>query len=77
MGHTRGRLCKGVTGQGKETKNLNEVDVSLYRNEYRHSKLSGATMGSRLGRSEEDWKRRVGWGCNPHVHGNNTRKCLV
>jgi hypothetical protein len=27
MGHTKGRLCKGGSGQGKETKNLNEVDV--------------------------------------------------
>jgi hypothetical protein len=26
---------------------------SLYRNEYRYFKLAGATMGSRLGRSEE------------------------
>jgi hypothetical protein len=27
MGHTKGRLCKEGIGQGKETKNLNEVDV--------------------------------------------------
>jgi hypothetical protein len=27
MGHTKGRLCKGGIGQGKETKNVNEVDV--------------------------------------------------
>jgi hypothetical protein len=26
-GHTKGRLCKGKIRQGKETKNLNEVDV--------------------------------------------------
>jgi hypothetical protein len=26
-GHTKGRLCKGGIGQGKETKNLNKVDV--------------------------------------------------
>jgi hypothetical protein len=26
MGHTKGRLCKGGIGQGKETKNMNEVD---------------------------------------------------
>jgi hypothetical protein len=25
--HTKERLCKGGIGQGKETKNLNEVDV--------------------------------------------------
>jgi hypothetical protein len=25
--HTKGRLCKGGIRQGKETKNLNEVDV--------------------------------------------------
>jgi hypothetical protein len=27
MGHTKGRLCKGGIVQGKETKNLDEVDV--------------------------------------------------
>jgi hypothetical protein len=27
MGHTKGKLDKGGIGQGKETKNLNEVDV--------------------------------------------------
>jgi hypothetical protein len=27
MGHTKGRLHTGETGQGKETKNLNVVDV--------------------------------------------------
>jgi hypothetical protein len=27
MGHTKGRPCKGGTLQGKETKNLNVVDV--------------------------------------------------
>jgi hypothetical protein len=30
---------------------------SLYRNKYRNFKLARATMGSRLGKSEEDWKR--------------------
>jgi hypothetical protein len=30
---------------------------SLYRKEYRNFKLARATMGSRPGRSEEDWKR--------------------
>jgi hypothetical protein len=25
--HTKGRLCKGGIGQGKETRNLNEADV--------------------------------------------------
>jgi hypothetical protein len=30
---------------------------SLYWNKYRNLKLAGATMGSGLGRSEEDWKR--------------------
>jgi hypothetical protein len=29
----------------------------LYRNEYRNFKLEGTTMGRKLGRSEEDWKR--------------------
>jgi hypothetical protein len=27
MGHTKGRLCKGGIGQGKETKILNVADV--------------------------------------------------
>jgi hypothetical protein len=27
MGHIKVRLCKGGTGQGKETKNLSEVGV--------------------------------------------------
>jgi hypothetical protein len=27
MGHTKRRLCKGGIGQGKETKNLNEIVV--------------------------------------------------
>jgi hypothetical protein len=30
---------------------------SLERNEYRNFKLAEAIMGSKLGRSEEDWKR--------------------
>jgi hypothetical protein len=30
---------------------------SLYRNEYGNFKLAEATMGSRLGKSEEDQKR--------------------
>jgi hypothetical protein len=30
---------------------------SLYRNEYTNFKLARATMGSGLGRHEEDWKR--------------------
>jgi hypothetical protein len=54
MGHVKGRLCKGGIGQGKEVKNLNEVDVLTV---FRNFKLVGATMGSGLGRSEEDWKK--------------------
>jgi hypothetical protein len=54
MGHTKGRLCKGEIGQGKETKNLK---FSLYRKEYRNFKLARHTMGRGLGRSTEDWKR--------------------
>jgi hypothetical protein len=53
-GHTKERLYKRGIEQGKETKNLNEDVCSLYRNEYRNFKLARATMGSRLGRSEED-----------------------
>jgi hypothetical protein len=30
---------------------------SPYRNAYRIFELAGTTMGSGLGRSEEDWKR--------------------
>jgi hypothetical protein len=29
MSHTKERLCKGEIGQGKETKNFNEVDVLI------------------------------------------------
>jgi hypothetical protein len=41
-------------GQGKETKNLNVVDV-LAVQEYRNLKLGRGTMGSGSGRNEEDW----------------------
>jgi hypothetical protein len=51
--HTKGRLCTGGIGQGKETKNLNVVDVFTVQ-EYRYFKLARATMGSGLGRSKED-----------------------
>jgi hypothetical protein len=57
MGHTKGRQGTGGIGQEKQTKNLNVVDVlmySLYRNEYRNFKTGQATMGSGLGRREED-----------------------
>jgi hypothetical protein len=50
MGHTKGRPCTEGIGQGKEVKNLNVVDVVD-----KNLKLAGATMGSGLGRSEEDW----------------------
>jgi hypothetical protein len=53
-GHTKGRPYMGGTGQGKETKNLNVVDMLTYRNEYRNLKLMWATMGRGLGKSE-DW----------------------
>jgi hypothetical protein len=55
--HTKGSLHTGGIGQGKETKTLNEVDVLSVQDEYRNLKLAGATMGSGLGRSEEDWWR--------------------
>jgi hypothetical protein len=40
-------------------------------------KLARTTMGSRLGKSEEDWKRQIDWGCNTYMHGNNIRKLPV
>jgi hypothetical protein len=46
-GHAKGRLCKGGIGKGKKTKNLSEVDVSLYKNGCRNFKLGGATTGER------------------------------
>jgi hypothetical protein len=55
MGHTKGRPCTGVIGQGKETKNLNVVDVLTVQNEYRNFKLVSTIMGRGLGRSEKDW----------------------
>jgi hypothetical protein len=74
MGHTKGRLCKGGIGQGKETKNLRKRLMCSLHNEYRNFKLTGATMGSGLGRNEEGWKRRINWSYNTHMHGTNTRK---
>jgi hypothetical protein len=44
----------GRTGQRKEAKSLNVVDVLLYENEYRNLKLTVATIGRGIGRSEED-----------------------
>jgi hypothetical protein len=67
----------GGIGQGKETKNLNVVECSLHRNEYRNLKLAGTTMGRGLGRSEKDWKRLTNWGYNTYMHGNNTRNLHV
>jgi hypothetical protein len=52
---TKGKLCKSGIGQGKETKTLNEVDVLMYRNEYRNLKLARASKGRGLRRSKEDW----------------------
>jgi hypothetical protein len=49
----------------------------VYRNEYRNFKVAGATMGNRLRRSEEDWKRGINWSYNTHMRGNNTRKLPV
>jgi hypothetical protein len=53
----KGEAVHGRIGQGKETKNLNLVDVLTIhiRNEYRNLKRAGATLGRGLGRSEEDW----------------------
>jgi hypothetical protein len=76
-GHTKGMLCNRGIGQGKETRSLNEVDVLLYRNEYRNFQMARATMGSRLKRNKEDWKRRVSWSCTTYMHGSNTRKLPV
>jgi hypothetical protein len=44
----------GGIGQGKETKNLNALMCSLYRNKYRNLKLARDTMGRGLESSEED-----------------------
>jgi hypothetical protein len=76
MGYTKGKLYKGGIGQGKETKFWMSLMCSLYRNEYRNFRLACATMGSGLGRSEEDCKRQINWSCNTHVHGNNTGNSL-
>jgi hypothetical protein len=46
----------GGIGKGKETKNLNVVDVLyLYVSKYSNLKLAEATMGRGLGSSEEVW----------------------
>jgi hypothetical protein len=39
----------GGLEQGEDTKNLNVVVCSLYRNGYGNLKLAGATMGRGLG----------------------------
>jgi hypothetical protein len=44
----------GGIEQGKETKNLNVVDVLSVQEWIKHFKLAGATMGRGLGWSEED-----------------------
>jgi hypothetical protein len=49
-GCTKGRLRMAWIGQGKETKTLNVLMYSLYRNEYRNLKLARGQ-----GRNEEDW----------------------
>jgi hypothetical protein len=36
---------------------LNKIDVLTEQDEYINFKLARATMGSELGRSEEDWQR--------------------
>jgi hypothetical protein len=54
-GHTKGKLHMGGIREGKETKKLNWLMCSLYRNEYSNLKLARATMGRGPGRSEEDW----------------------
>jgi hypothetical protein len=53
-GHTMGRLCEGGVRQSKETKTWMRLMCSLYRNEYRNFNLAGATIGCKVGRSEED-----------------------
>jgi hypothetical protein len=42
-------------GKGKETKNLNVVDVLSVEEGYSNVKLAEATMGKGLGSSEEVW----------------------
>jgi hypothetical protein len=54
-GYFKGRPCTGGIGQGKETKNLNVIDVLTYRHKHRNLKLAKATMRRGLGTNEEDW----------------------
>jgi hypothetical protein len=55
MGHTlRGYHAIGI-GKQKETKNLDVVDVLMYRNKYSNLKLAEATMRRGHGSSEEVW----------------------
>jgi hypothetical protein len=58
----RGGCITEGQGKGRKPKTyLMRLMCSLYRNEYRNFKLAGATMGSRLWRSEEDWKKPINW----------------
>jgi hypothetical protein len=77
MGYTKRSLCKGRIGQEKEPKSWMRLMCSLYRKEYRNFKLAGATMGSGLRMSKEEWKRQINWSCNTHTHENTTRKLPV
>jgi hypothetical protein len=76
-GHTKGKLWKGGREQRKQMKNLNVVDVLTVQEWIQNFKLARATLGTGPRRCVEDWKRRISWSCNTHMHGNNTRKILV
>jgi hypothetical protein len=49
-------LVREEQGKGSKIKTLMWLMCSLYMNECRNFKLAEATTGSRLRRSEEDWK---------------------
>jgi hypothetical protein len=52
--HTKGKLHMGGIGEGKETKNLNVVDMPSVQREYSNLKLAKAIKGMEIGSNEED-----------------------
>jgi hypothetical protein len=72
-GHTKGRLKR-------KPKTWMRLMCSLYRNEYRNLKLTGATKASGIGRNEEDWRskliRAIIHICMGTTQGNSLCSCL-
>jgi hypothetical protein len=65
MRYTKGRSWTGGIGQGKETKNLNVVDVLSVQEWIEKPYTGGGHHGKGLGSSKAmKLKRWTNWGCN-------------